>query len=69
MDMLELSFPALRGASGAPVVEIRGTALFAHGVIVANTEHHLLPAHIETVLDSKNQLLEERKYFLPQGRQ
>lgn len=66
-DMLELSFPALRGASGAAVVQITGNDMIAHGMIVANTEHHLLPAHIETVLDQKNQILEEKKYFLPQA--
>jgi hypothetical protein len=66
-DMLELSFPALRGASGAPVLEIRGHEFRAHGIVVANSERHLLPAHIETVLDAENQLLEERKYFLPQA--
>lgn len=67
IDMLELSFPALRGASGAAVVEVRGAQMIAHGMIVANTERHLLPAHIETVLNQKNEILEERKYFLPQA--
>ena len=67
IDMLELSFPALRGASGAPVIEIRGSEMIVHGIIVANAERHLLPAEIETVLDEKNEILEERKYFLPQA--
>ena len=66
-DMLELSFPALKGASGSAVIEIENNLLIVHGVIVANSEHHLLPAHIETVLDEKNTILEERMYFLPQG--
>lgn len=64
-DMLELSFPAIKGASGSPVVELRHGQMIAHGIVVANSEHHLLPAHIETVLDEKNDVLEERKYFLP----
>lgn len=69
--MLELSFPALRGASGAPVIQNRtlGTnvRMVVRGVIVANMERHLLPAQIETVLTEDNALLEERKYFLPQA--
>ena len=69
--MLELSFPALRGASGAPVIENKtfGTNLrmVVRGIIVANMERHLLPAQIETVLTEDNALLEERKYFLPQA--
>lgn len=65
--VLELSFPALRGASGAPVIELKGNDLLVRGVIVANAERHLLPAHIETVLTDDNALLEERKYFLPQA--
>ena len=66
-NMLELSFPALKGASGSAVVEILHSQLIVHGVVVANVERHLLPAQIETVLDEKNEILEERKYFLPQA--
>ncbi len=66
-DMLELSFPALRGASGAAVVHIHNGKMIAHGMIVANTERHLIPAHIETILDQNNEILEEKKYFLPQA--
>jgi hypothetical protein len=51
--MLELSFPALKGASGSAVTELRGSQLIVHGILVANTEHHLLPAQIETVLDER----------------
>ena len=65
--MLELSFPALKGASGCPVVLLVGTKMIACGVIVANAQRHLLPAQVETILDEKNDLLEERKYFLPQA--
>jgi len=66
-SMLELSFPAIRGASGAPVIEMRGESLIVRGIVIANAERHLLPAHIETVLSNRNDLLEERKYFLPQA--
>lgn len=65
--MLELSFPALRGASGAPVLQVEPGRLLVRGIIVANAERHLLPAQIETVLTDDNALLEERKYFLPQA--
>jgi hypothetical protein len=66
-DMLEMSFPAIKGASGAPVIQIRDGQAIVVGVVVANAEHHLLPAHIETVLSNNNNLVEERKYFLPQA--
>lgn len=66
-EMLELSFPALRGASGAPVVEHNGAMWGVHGVIVANVAQHLIPAEIVTVLEADNSLIEERRYYLPQG--
>lgn len=66
-DMLELSFPALKGASGAAVVELHAGEMIVHGMMVANAERHLLPAHIEAVLDEDNDIYEERKYFLPQA--
>jgi hypothetical protein len=62
---LELSFPILMGASGAPVVSNADFKLW--GVVVANTSYHLLPAQIDTVLDEKNQILEETQFMLPQG--
>ena len=59
----ELSFPALKGASGAPVlVEPEGEVL---GMIVDNVEHHLLSAHIETIIDDKGRVTETQRYFLP----
>jgi S1-C subfamily serine protease len=64
-DALELSFPALRGASGAPVISNHSFQLW--GIIVANAEYHLLPAQIESVLDSNSHTVEERRYFLPQA--
>jgi len=67
VDMLELSFHALKGESGAAVVQLRGSAMIAHGMMVANAQRHLLPAQIETVLDERNEILEERRYFLPQA--
>lgn len=67
--MLELSFPAHKGASGAAVIELRPSAPthVIHGVVIANLEMHLLPAQIVTGLSDNNKMLEEHKYFLPQG--
>ena len=65
VDALELSFPALRGASGAPVFSNSNFHLW--GVVIANVSYHLLPAQIESVLDETNQVLEETRYLLPQA--
>lgn len=62
---LELSFPALRGASGAPVM--RADNYHVWGVIVSNVSYNLLPAQIESVLDEGNNLFEEIRYLLPQA--
>lgn len=70
-QILELSFPALKGASGAPVIltnpPVGKAGFFVVGVVVANRAHHLLPAQIETVLRNDNSQLEETRYLLPQG--
>ena len=63
-DALELSFPALRGASGAPIIS---NSFHLWGIVIANVSYHLLPAQIESVLDEKNQVIEETRYLLPQG--
>lgn len=62
---LELSFPALKGASGAPViVENTGSVI---GMIVGNIERELLPAQIERVTNGQK-YVEEVKYVLPTAR-
>jgi hypothetical protein len=63
-EMLELSFPALRGASGAPIIS---GSFHVWGVIIATAEYHFLPVQIESVLDEKNQLIEETRFLLPQA--
>ena len=63
--MLELSFPALRGASGAPVVSMVNEVVL-WGIIVANTSYHLLSAQIEKVAEGDT-TIEEIKYLLPQA--
>jgi hypothetical protein len=64
---LEVSFPAVRGASGAPLIyEYRG-GFHLIGVLVSNAEYHLLPAHVQLSLNTANTLADEVRYFLPQG--
>lgn len=62
---LELSFPALKGASGAPVIDREAKSIL--GVIVANVSYELLPSQIESVLDEKNNIYEETKFMMPQA--
>ena len=63
-DCHELSFPALQGASGAPVLDEGFRVL---GMIMANVAYHLIPAQIETVVGDDNEVLETVEYMLPQG--
>ena len=63
--MLVLSFAALKGASGAPVVSNANLDLW--GIVTANRASDLLPTQIETTLDEKNQPIEEVKFMLPQA--
>lgn len=60
----ETSFPALQGASGAPVVAFRGGGVV--GMLVANHERHLLPAQVLRI-ETGDGATEEVKYFLPHG--
>jgi hypothetical protein len=70
-NALELSWPALRGASGAPVLVNNADriedAFGVVGVIVANAAYHLLPAQIESVLNDQKNMFEEIRYMLPQA--
>lgn len=65
-EILELSFPALKGASGAPIVS-NDDKFQLQGIIIANVSYHLLPAQISSVLDEDNQILEETQFMLPQA--
>lgn len=60
----DTSFPALQGASGAPVVALRGMGVV--GMLIANRERHLIPAQIARI-ESGGGLVEETRYFLPTG--
>lgn len=74
-EAIELSFPALRGASGAPVMinePLQATLLGKEtlgviGVVIANASYHLAPAQIEEVLNADNTSYGEVRYMLPQG--
>ena len=65
-DALELSFPALRGASGAPVFYNDGQYRII-GVIIGNEDREVLPIQVHSVLDEKNALMEETRFMLPVG--
>lgn len=62
--VLDTSFPALQGASGAPVLRARDFAVT--GMLIANRERHLLPAQVVRVT-TEDGMTEEVKYFLPTG--
>jgi hypothetical protein len=74
-EAIELSFPALRGASGAPVMINEPAAYTMQGkisggvvgVLIANASYHLAPAQIEEVLNADNTSYEKIQYMLPQG--
>lgn len=61
----DTSFPALQGASGAPVLFLQDFAVV--GMLVANVERHLMPAQVVKIVDGVNSY-EETKYFLPLGK-
>ena len=65
-EMLELSFPALKGASGAPVV-LNKTPFPLWGVVKSNVAREVMPAQIEKILDESGEITEETKFYLPQG--
>lgn len=64
-DALELSFPALRGASGSPVMT--GYSFQLVGMLIANVSYHLLPVQIERITDHQDKVVEETNFMLPQG--
>lgn len=73
-DALELSFPALKFASGAPVMienmpwdQVRDIAWGIVGVLVGNIGYETIPAQIITLLGDEDKYIEERQYMLPQG--
>jgi hypothetical protein len=63
--VMDTSFPALQGASGAPVV--RNSDFAVVGMLVANHERHLVPAQVVRI-DGQTNEVEETRYFLPIGK-
>lgn len=62
------SFPALQGASGAPVIgSTKEKNFYIAGIIVANQETHLLPAQMVEILDG-DKYIERTSYYLPMGK-
>lgn len=63
-QFIDLSFPALQGSSGAPIL-LNGEYSIL-GMIVANRESHLIAAQILSIDLGENRK-EEISYFLPTG--
>lgn len=64
--MLEVSFPALRGASGAPV--FTWTPPYSmFGVLSQNYARELHPAQVERIVGDNGEMQEEQRFYLPQG--
>lgn len=62
--VIDLSYPAFRRASGAPVVH--NTSGEVLGLVVSNVERHLMPAHLERI-ESPDGVVEEVRYYVPNG--
>ena len=62
--MLEMSFPALRGASGAPIIE-QEPPHKVWGIVTANYASELLPAQVEKIVNEDGTVDEETKFYLP----
>jgi hypothetical protein len=63
------SYPALQGASGAPVIyaNVSKKTFSVAGMLVANAERHLLPAQVVRFEDGP-EYKETTSYFLPYGK-
>ncbi len=64
-DVLEMSYPCLRGASGSPVFDQHSLELA--GLLVQNVDHELAPTQLIRAVDDNGELIEEIKYTIPQG--
>jgi hypothetical protein len=62
--VIEVSFPALRGASGSAIVN--GMTGDVIGMLIANRATHLMPAQLERV-EGPAGVVEEVRYYLPYG--
>jgi len=67
-ESLELSYPALKGASGAPVVVLEGPEKHkVAGFLKANVQYELLPAQTYMYKDESGGVEEKTHYYLPVG--
>jgi len=65
---LEVSFPILHGASGAPILGPIGINDFALlGVGFGNVQYEAKPAVVYETLDEQNEIFEQVQYMLPLG--
>ena len=64
--VFDTSFPALQGASGAPV--LCATDFSVVGMLLANHERHLIPAQTVELKGKDGTLEEKTSYFLPTGK-
>ncbi|MEM6495880.1 MAG: hypothetical protein AAF709_04035 [Pseudomonadota bacterium] len=65
---LELSYPALKGASGSPVVVLEGRDAFkVVGITIANIQYELMPVQTYIYRDTEDGTEEETRYCLPAG--
>jgi hypothetical protein len=64
--VIEVSFPVLQGASGAPLM-VNEPPFFVIGMITHSVEHQLVPAQTVIIRDGKD-YKEETKYYLSTGR-
>lgn len=64
-NALEISFPALQGSSGAPILLKDSMKII--GIMMKNVQYDLLPVQIERITDKDGKLIEEIKYMMPQG--
>lgn len=64
MRCFDTSFPALQGASGAPVLTQPGFSVV--GMLVGNVQRHLIPAQVARI-EEMDSVIEEIRYLLPFG--
>lgn len=60
---IDLSYPALKGASGAPMLEQSSGSVL--GMIVGNVEQQLMPGQIERTTRTDGTKDEVVRYFMP----
>jgi hypothetical protein len=63
---IDVSYPALKGASGAPVFREKDCAV--EGLMVENVDRELLPTQVHRTGDDEDNLIEEIRQSMPHGR-